>query len=190
MDNKLRIINYLGKNLGKRFTMHELSKRVDIPYATFYRTVQQMSDLLEVEVIGRSKTVHLNTNNPVLKAHLVVSSDEERKEFLQKQPILSKITRELHTHDLVVLFGSYAKSKETEKSDIDLLVINKDGKRSLSFSKYELLFKRKINPLFVTSKEFKRMLQDQEENVGKQALKNHVILNNQDTFWELVLNEF
>ncbi len=188
MDNKHKIINYLGKQLEKRFTMHELSKLVGIPYASFYRAVQQMSDVLEIETVGKSKTMGLKTKNPVVKAHLTVSSDEERKEFLPRQPILKKIASELDTQDTVILFGSYAKSKETEKSDIDLLVINKDGKKSLSFSKYELLFRKRISPIFITAKEFKKMLHAQEENVGKQALKNHIILNNPEAFWGLVLH--
>lgn len=194
MDNKLKIVNYLGKNVGQCFTMHRLSKLINIPYASFYRTVQNMGDILEVLVVGKSKTICLKTTNPVVKAHLTVSSDEEKKEFLQKQPIIKKIAAELSINDklsindIVVLFGSYAKGKETEKSDIDLLIINKDGKKSLSFSKYEVLFKKKINPIFVTVKEFKQMLQDKEENVGKQVLKTHIILNNPESFWRLVFN--
>src|SRR3989344_720070 len=188
MDNKPGIINYLGKHMGERFTMHELSKLTRIPYASFYRTVQQMGDILDIETVGKSKTLSLKTENPVLKAHLTVSSDEERKEFLQTNQIAKKIANELNTKDIVMLFGSYAKGKETEKSDIDLLAINKDGKQSVYFAKYELLFKKKIHPLFVTRKEFVSMLKDKEENVGKQALKNHIILNNPEEFWELVLH--
>ena len=194
MDNKLKIVNYLGKNVGQCFTMHGLSKLINIPYASFYRTVQNMGDILEVLVVGKSKTICLKTTNPVVKAHLTFSSDEEKKEYLQKQPIIKKIAAELSINDklsindIVVLFGSYAKGKETEKSDIDLLIINKDGKKSLSFSKYEVLFKKKINPIFVTVKEFKQMLQDKEENVGKQVLKTHIILNNPESFWRLVFN--
>ena len=32
------------------------------------------------------------------------------------------------------------------------------------------------------------MLKEKEENVGKQVLKNHIILNNPEHFWEMVLN--
>lgn len=189
MDNKLKIINYLGKNYNRRFTMHELSKRVSIPYASFHRTVQGMKDVLNVEIVGKSKTISLKINNPIVKAHLTVSSDEERKEFLQKQPVIRKIAAELNTADIVLLFGSYAKNKETEKSDIDLLIINKGGAKSISFSRYELLFKKKINPIFITLKEFKEMLKDNEENIGKQALQNHIVLNNPERFWGLILND-
>jgi predicted nucleotidyltransferase len=188
MDNKSKILNYLGKHIEERFTMHNLSELLGIPYASFYRTIQKMKDLLVLEIVGKSRVVRLNVKNRVVKAHLIVSSDEERKDFLNKKAIIRKISNELNTNDVVILFGSYAKGKETGKSDIDILVINKDGKKSLSFSKYELLYKKKINPIFITRKEFRDMLRDKEENVGKQVLKGHIILNNPDIFWECVLN--
>jgi len=188
MDNNLRIINYLGKYIGKSFTMHELSKLISIPYASFYRAIQHMYDILDIEAVGKSKTISLNIINPIVKSYLAISSDEERKEYTKEHLIIRKIAAELNTNDIVILFGSYAKGSETERSDIDVLVINKDGKKSLSFSRYEVLFKKKINPIFITSSEFKKMLQDKEENIGKQALKSHVILNNPERFWGLVLD--
>ena len=188
MDNKHKIINYLGKHPNKKYTMHELSKELNIPYASFYRTIEFIKDLLNIERIGKAKIIILNNKNPVVKAHLTVSSDEERKDYLKKYPIIRKIYQELNTDDIIVLFGSYAKKTQTEKSDIDLLIINKDGKKSISFSKYGLLFKIKINPIFITKKEFRLMLKDKEENVGKQALYSHIILNNPESFWECVFN--
>ena len=187
MDNKLKIVNYLGKHIGAAFTMHELSKAIEVPYATFHRTIQEMKDLVKIQTVGKSKTLALNTDNAAIKSYLIISSEEEKKEFLKKQPIISKIASELNAKDAVVLFGSYAKGIERETSDIDLLIINKKGDKSLSFSKYELLFKKKISPVFVTKSEFAKMLKDKDENVGKQAMKNHIILNNPESFWEAAL---
>ncbi len=188
MDNKQKIINWLGKNPEKQFTMHELSLKLKIPYASFYRSVNEIRDLLTISKIGKSKVIKLNTQNKILKSYLAISSDEERKEYLNQYSIIKKIHNELNTEDIVVLFGSYAKKKETEKSDIDLMIINKNGQKTIPFSKYEILFKIKINPIFITEKEFKLMLNQQQENVAKQALQNHIILNNPDKFWENVLN--
>lgn len=190
MDNKQRIINHLGKHPNKKYTMRELSIELKIPYASFYRTVNSINDLLTIEKVGKSKVITINKQNRILKSHLAVSSDEERKEYLKKYPIIRKIYQELNTDSIVILFGSYAKKTQTEKSDIDLLIINKDGKKNISFSKYELLFKIKINPIFITKKEFKLMIKDKEENVGKQVLYDHIILNNPEGFWECVLNGF
>ena len=84
MDNKHKIINYLGKNTNKKYTMHELSKELSIPYASFYRTIDSIKDLLIIEEVGKSKVIALNKENNVVKSHLVVSSDEERKDYLKK----------------------------------------------------------------------------------------------------------
>ncbi len=187
MDNLLKIINYLGKNKDKAFTMNALSKILKIPYATFYRTIQEMTELVNIVSVGSSKTLMINLNNPVITSYLSISSDEEKKEFLKKHPIINKIALELDTDDIVILFGSYAKGNAKEDSDIDLFIINKNGEKSSSFSKYELLFKKKINPIFVTHKEFIKMLEDNNENVGTQILKGHIILNNPKNFWEDVV---
>ena len=120
--------------------------------------------------------------------YLAIASLEEKKDKLARKPVIRKIADELMSKDIVVLFGSYAKGKETEQSDIDILVVNKKGERSISFSKYEMLFKKKINPVFVTEKEFKLMLKEKEENIGKQALRDHIILNNAKAFWEAVFD--
>jgi len=188
MDNKHKIINHLGKHPHKMYTMHRLSRELNIPYASFYRTINLIKDLLIIQEVGKSKIILLDRQNRVVKSHLVVSSDEERKEYLKKYPLVNKIYHELEKESIVILFGSYAKQTQTGKSDIDLLIINKDGKKSISFSKYELLFKVKINSVFITKKEFKLMLKDKEENVGKQALYDHIILNDPEGFWECVFN--
>ena len=189
MIGYLKIIGCLGKNLGKRFTMHNLSKLTGIPYASFYRYVKHISEqgVLDVEEAGTAHLISLNLEFPVLKSTLAHFSFEEKWEFLEGHPIIKKIVNELNAKDIVLLFGSYAKKQQTSNSDIDLLIINKTGEKSFSFSKYELLFKKKINPIFVTEKEFMLMLQDKDENVGKQALKNHIILNNPEKFWGLVI---
>lgn len=187
MDNILKIVNYLGKNIGNSFTMNELSKETKIPYATFHRIINKIKDLVKIQNIGKSKVVTLNKDNVSIKSYLTISSEEEKKEYLKKQSIINKIMSELDTKDIVLLFGSYAKTSQKDTSDIDLLIINSKGEKSISFLKYEILFKKKINPIFVTKQEFKKMLHDIDENVGKQALKNHIILNNSEKFWECVL---
>ena len=40
--------------------------------------------------------------------------------------------------------------------------------------------------MIFTEKQFKEMLKIKEENVGKQILKNHVILHNPELFWNII----
>ncbi len=188
MDNKLKIINYLGKHAEECFTMRELSILTKIPYATFYREINVMQNLVTIKKVGKAKTIFLNFQNSIVKHYLIISSDEEKKEFLAQQPLLRKISSELETKDIVLLFGSYAKGTAHERSDIDFMVINKKGSKSISFSPYEILYKKQINPIFLAKQEILQMLREKEENVGLQALKGHIVLNNPEQFWTLVLH--
>lgn len=187
MDNKLKIMNHLGKNMEQSFSMHELSNILHIPYASFYRTINLMPDLIIKENKGKATFITLNKENPITKSYLAISSEEEKKEFLAKQPIIREIAKGI-SDDVAILFGSYAKGKENGKSDIDIMIINKEGKKTISFSQHELIYKKKINPLFFKRSEFISMLKEKEENVGKQAIKSHIVLNNPQKFWEAVFD--
>jgi predicted nucleotidyltransferase len=182
MDNKLKIINYLGKHSDESFTLHCLSSILKIPYATFHRTINQMNDLLLIRVVGKAKVISLG-NSQAIPSYLAVSSFEEKNEFLKANKLLSLLSKELATDNIILLFGSYADNKQSEKSDIDLLFIGE--KESMSFSSFELLHKKKVNSIFIRESEFKAMLRNPDENVGKQAKKNHIVLNNPSGFWEI-----
>ena len=183
MDNEFRILNHLAKHYAETFTLRELSNTLKIPYATFYRTIQAMQDLISVESKGNSKLITLSWNE-ITPSYLAIASYENCKEFLDKNLLIKKIAE--NAVPITVLFGSYAKGMQTERSDIDLLIITPTGKTTASFASDELLFKKKINPIIVTPEEFKEMLNDKEETVGKQALKDHILLSGADDFWRLV----
>ncbi|MBI5398002.1 nucleotidyltransferase domain-containing protein [Candidatus Woesearchaeota archaeon] len=168
--------------------MHELSRTLRIPYASFYRTIQEMTGLLIIKKVGKAKTLKLNLKSQTIHSYLTISSEQEKEEFIKNKPLIKIIEKDLDTKDIVLLFGSYAKGTETKRSDIDMIIINKKGEKSISFSKHETLFDKEINPMFFKEKEFILMLRDKEENVGKQALKSHVVLNNPKRFWEVVLD--
>jgi hypothetical protein len=183
MDNKLRIINYLGKHSEESFTMHNLSSILKIPYASFYRATSKMQGLLSINPVGKAKVISLSSSQAI-PSYLAVSSFEEKDEFLKHNRLISLLSKELATDSIVLLFGSYANNTHSDKSDIDLMII-KDGKRCLSFSAFELLHKNKVNPIYLKESEFEAMLRNIGENVGKQAKKNHIILNNPPSFWEI-----
>jgi len=46
--------------------MHELANILEIPYASFYRAVDGMQDILMINRIGKSKTLQLNLKNHVI----------------------------------------------------------------------------------------------------------------------------
>ena len=188
MNNKFKILEFLARNQGEKFTIHELSKLASIPYATLYREIKKFEDLVKKKKVGKATTIQINQKNPLTKHYLIIASEKKAEDFVKKHPLFKKIKTELPKGKYsVVLFGSYAKGTKRKTSDIDLLIINKSGKKKPSFSKYETIFKITINPIYITKKEFKIMLTEKEENIGKQALENHIVLHNPELFWELVI---
>lgn len=184
MNNKQKILLFLAKK-GETFTLLELSKSTNIPYTSLHRTVANMENTTEIETKGKSKLIKIKWNE-ITKAHLTIASYEEKKEFTKKQHIIKRI--EDKSKDITLIFGSYAKGTQTKNSDIDVMIINKNGNKTTDFSDLEILFNVKINPMFFKEKEFIEMLKDKEENVGKQALKNHVLLSGFSDFWRIIEN--
>ena len=187
MDNILKAVDFLAKNIDQEYTINELSKKTKIPYATLFRAIKKMNGLIKIRNVGKAKTISINKEYSSIKSYLTIASDKAKEEYLQKNPLIRKINEDIVTNDTVLLFGSYANQTHTEKSDIDIMIINKTGEKTISFSKNEIILRKKINPMFFTEKEFKLMLKDKEENVGKQALKKHIILRNPERFWEMAL---
>ena len=98
MDNKLIIINYLGKHPHQAYTMLALSKITKIPYATFHRTIQEMKDLLLIQTVGKAKTITLTTKNTAIKAYLTISSEEEKKTYLKWRSDVTSFTVEMKSN--------------------------------------------------------------------------------------------
>ena len=188
MDNLLKMTYILGKNLGQTITMRQLSKEAGVPYTTARRTINSNSSIIITEEKGSSILCKLNTQHPLIRSYLALSERNAADDFCRKNKEISVIKSELpRASRAVVLFGSRASGKERVKSDIDLLVINNDGKKDISFSKQEMLFKLEINSLFMTGKEFKLMLNEEDHNLGHEIMRNHIILQGEEYFWSVAL---
>ena len=187
MESLLKLIYTLGKNLHNEITIRQLSKEAKVPYTTAYRLISQNNSLLKINKKGNIKLCSLNTENNIVKNYLILAERSQVELFKKKNPLFKVLQRELSVGDYtLVLFGSRADGTQRKQSDVDFCVINQNGKKHISFSKFELLFKMEVNALFFTRKEFKLMLKDKEHNVGKEILKNHIILHGEEYFWNLV----
>ncbi|PIN90647.1 hypothetical protein COU57_02995 [Candidatus Pacearchaeota archaeon CG10_big_fil_rev_8_21_14_0_10_32_14] len=62
---------------------------------------------------------------------------------LKESEVVEFISNSMHPQ-AIVLYGSYAKGEDVEKSDIDIFILSKI-KKNLDFGKYENLLKRKIH---------------------------------------------
>lgn len=188
MDNLLKLVYELGKNIGNPITIRVLSVYAKVPYTTANRLIKQNKELFIAEKKGNSILCSINTDDPITKNYLVLAERKKANSFCKKNKKISVIRTELPKEDYAaILFGSRAEEKQRKKSDIDLLILNKNGKKNISFSKHEMLFNVEINPLFMSKKEFKHMLAGKKHNLADEVIKNHIILHGEEYFWNIIL---
>lgn len=187
MDSLLKLVQTLGKNIGDEIPIRQLSKEANIPYTTSLRLINNNKNLFIINQKGNIKLVSLNLKDNITKNYLILSERKEAESLCDKQPLYRVLKKELPEGDYtLILFGSRAEGKQRTKSDIDLCMISKDGKKQIKFSKLELLFKLEINPIYLKDNEFKRMLKEDERNVAKEILKKHIILYGEEYYWNLI----
>lgn len=103
------------------------------------------------------------------------------------QRITAKIPTVFYT---LIITGSYAKNKQTEKSDVDTIIIVDDCMETKSvYSKLKFDCEMNIPSihLYVFKKsEFKEMLLNNEANYGKEIAKNNLILFGGAAYYQII----
>lgn len=202
-ETLLKIIGLMRKNLDKSLTILKISKRLGIGYRPAYNHITSMKNegIIKVEKIGNAKQCSLNFGNAKCR-HLLEEVDVNKKEEIYREnpkiravieSLISKLTKDfisdIHS---IVLFGSYAKETSTKNSDVDLLFIVTDLKNKKlregierESASYQYSHNIKVSPLITDIKEFKKMLEAEELNVGNEAKACGISLYGSEMFWRL-----
>ena len=152
-------------------------------------------DFLKAGVLNKEKAGNvllysLNLKNSLTLAYLNLLNEEKIK-YLQtitdslKESLLKKTA-----FFILAVFGSYAKKTQSKNSDLDLAVITENKKDIVpileSFKRREL---QKIDYHVFTEDEFKKMLREEQENLGKQIYKNSIIYYGYIQYINLIKDE-
>ncbi len=186
------IIRFLIEHKNEELNILAISKELRMDYKTAYSIVKRLEkeSLLKLESFGQSNRVKL-----VFQIHPLIFEAEyaRRKELLKDKNLavmLNDFKNALKSKCYVLLlFGSYAKKTQTKKSDIDLMFIVPNGSEELfekDIGRTARLLPLPIHYLVFSEKQFLEMTNAKELNVGKEALKNNIILYGIETFYEMV----
>lgn len=187
MDNLLKLVYTLGKNIHNEIPIRQLSKESKIPYTTTHRLIRQNKDLFRIIPKGNIKLVSLNLSDELTKNYLILSERKVSDSYSQKQAKFKVLKKDLPKGDYtLILFGSRADETHRGKSDVDLCIVNKDGKKNINFSQFEHLYDLEVNPVFFARKEFSAMIKEKEYNLADEIIKKHIILYGEEYFWNMV----
>lgn len=136
---------------------------------------------------GRNKEYLLNLNNLTTKYYLVMAETFGSARFLQNSFEVKKMIGEMESlvDGIVLLFGSFAKRRDTKESDIDLFMItDKQIDRRSVLSRGDLIG-RTINIKSSTKPQFERNMLNNDPLVSE-VVSNHIVLKGVDEFCDIM----
>ncbi len=128
--------------------------------------------------------------------YLVQVENIKSQRFLKRDIGIKLIIREIEEkikvpYYTLILFGSYAKGKQHESSDLDLLVIvpcrEFIKEAEVAVNSVSAIRPIKIHSVVITPEDFQQMLASKEKlNVAKEALNNHIIFYGAEAYYRLL----
>jgi predicted nucleotidyltransferase len=152
------ILRYLYINSSKVFNARALALALNVSQPAISKALPKLKkeDLITVTK-GKRFSIALNRENPLVIRLKRVDNLKQLYEISFVKHLIS-----VYNHPkAIILFGSFSKGEDIEKSDIDIAIIT-SKKISLDLEDYEKKLKRAINihevDLNKVSKEFKNSL--------------------------------
>jgi len=196
MKIELKIVDFLARNIDKKFTINELSKAIKEYYSFVHRTVSKLvkDGVISKAKAGKAYLCTLNLENEKTLALIQLGEIEKRNEFYERNKevklILEDFVKSVETHPSVlsiILFGSYSKGNAAKESDIDVLILSKSSINIEKTTK-EMYAKygKEINPILMTTSDFKKQ---KDKAVIKEIINSHHVLHGVENFAGLVFRK-
>lgn len=192
-NTKEKQIEWILTHPDDKVTISGLSVASGTAYPQTYNNVQDLVQerIFVTENIGSAKIVTINPDAPI---DVLLSIEAKRKQqFLEKYTWAKLMIDDLLRYTgeyffILTVFGSYAKGKETLKSDLDLLVIvpAQDYISLFETALSKVYTKTKKDITVVTKDEFVEMIKNNKFNVGTEAKKYHLLLYGAEQWYNIV----
>lgn len=181
---ELKVLDLFRRNLFKHYTMRGVMKALSkTSYGGIFDIIKKLKKLkiINIEKKGHSYLCNLNLKNNLTLNYLSLL---EKFNALSKKHLphknIDELIKKIKTPFFIfIVTGSYAKNKQTSKSDLDVVIIIDDevDKRIINTSlKKGKLMMPEVHQYIFTRSEFLKMLINKEFNYGKEIAKNKIII--------------
>ena len=184
-ETEIQIISLYLADYGIKLHGRKIARLLASNHRTILLGLQRLEKkgILKQEHIGKNKMYFLNINNIITKSYIEIAEKARAIAILEKKFLLKRLAEELQFEAItLVLFGSYAKAKEDEESDIDILIISDEtGKRLNTIAnklrEFEKTYHKTIQLQKTTAEQFYRGLKE-KDNLVLEIVKSHILLSN------------
>ncbi len=184
--NDLSVLTPFTSDYTQKLHASGLAKQLKLPQKTVARKLDQLEKkkLLKFERVGKNKYFFFEWDKISSFSLLQIVENYKELKFLTEQPQHSIMINELALNNDLILFGSYAKGRAKENSDVDLLILGKKSKE------VELIIRRypfETNVHFFTLAHFKKMLKNNQP-LAKEIVKNHIFFGKKEKIIKMLVD--
>jgi len=158
----------------------------------------QLKRLEDVNILasvtkGRNLDYHLNLENGVVKYYIIIAEIFSSIRLIESRFIIKKLINDLskQVDGSIILFGSFAKGKETKNSDIDIMVLAENAhlySSQLFRAKVSGIgtgIDREINIKSIDRDGLAQGLQKRDPLISE-VLDNHILLKGAEDFCDIL----
>jgi predicted nucleotidyltransferase len=172
---ELEIILVLLKNKSH---LREIARTLNESHSTVLRKINELSkeNVLDYKREGKNKVFFIK-NNLKAKNYVYFAEIHKLNNILKKHPELSIIFEDIKKNfskGMIILFGSYAKGIPKKDSDIDIYLETNDNNLKNKIKAINSKLSIKIGKF------------DTKSLLIKEIIKNHIIINGLEDFYERV----
>lgn len=183
---QIQILKIFAENMPSELTFKEIKIKSKQKSNNLLQTALKeflKQNIILAKKIGNVHTYKLNLKNNLTLSYLDVLNQSKNNLPVKISNLLEEIQLAINgetTFFILLVFGSYAKSKDTKKSDLDVaVIIESDHQRKKIIPLLETIKRReliKIDYHILLSSEYIEMLSEKFENLAKQIQKNNLII--------------
>ena len=152
METKITILGKFFETPEKSYGIRELSRILKINHTTIR---QYLSKLVKVGLLSIDKSYFYPAYKLVASRESLNLKLYYNLEKLRKSGLIDFLEKEFD-FPVIILFGSYAKARDNETSDIDLCVISNIEKK-INPERYKLSLNREVSIHHFTKKGFESL---------------------------------
>lgn len=147
--------------------------------------------VLKEKKIGRSGLLSLDLENDTTHQYIALANVRRTNSLVQRaiRGVKLEIGGITKFYSLVI-FGSFAVEEQQKSSDLDIAIfIETEDKQKRTEATLRSASQKSPIPLdfhVITESEFIEMLTNDEENLGKQIARKHLVVTNPELFYGLV----
>lgn len=187
------IISFFIANMQKEFGIREVSRKAGIDYKNAYGTIQKLANK---GALLKRRQANLDLCSLSLKsdfAEVCFVEMQKARMFLEKHKTIMEFFKAVmdktgHIYCTLVVFGSYAKGKETKSSDLDLLIIAPEKSTAEEIGRLidaeSVIVTSSIHTIAISEADFIANLKEKKPNVIIEAFKSHIIITGAEAFYQ------